>query len=214
MFKNWSNRDWIWLTSYFIFIIILLLANYYISWATSLSVVSSATSIALAIVAIFLSLKQDSENKLSSDSKHLDLTQQLRTMQTLFINKKNEIAEVVTNVEESMDTTNDVIQQESYTYEQLIAFGDKVKKETIQKFEKELNNQILNDIEKLKSESKNNLSYEKIKKDRISLIEHFIESVEDYNLPDVVAYLRNNGHDLPSTVVFRLLKEVERKRKL
>ncbi|MED1559307.1 hypothetical protein [Bacillus paramycoides] len=63
--KNWGNRDWIWLVGILIMIIILLIAGFYNSKVIELnfSIISSAVSIALALVAIFFAFKQDSDNQ-------------------------------------------------------------------------------------------------------------------------------------------------------
>lgn len=63
--KKWSNRDWFWLVGILIMLIILLIAGCYNSTAIELnfSIISSAVSIALALIAIFIALKQDSDNQ-------------------------------------------------------------------------------------------------------------------------------------------------------
>lgn len=161
MFKNWNNRDWFWLTGALIFIIILLLANYYLDWKTDFSIIASATSIALAIMAIFLSLKQDSDSKSTSESMRQDLTTQIGSIVTLLSSRKGEIEEAATNVEQSVDT-NTEIRNESYTYEQLVEYGEKIKQETIDKFKKELNDKMLEEIINLESKkSFKNEDYER-----------------------------------------------------
>ncbi|MEB9368444.1 hypothetical protein P4J04_17190 [Bacillus cereus] len=63
--NGWRNRDWIWLVGILVGLIILLIAGCYNSDAIELnfSIISSAVSIALALVAIFIALKQDSDNQ-------------------------------------------------------------------------------------------------------------------------------------------------------
>ncbi|MEK8198356.1 hypothetical protein [Lysinibacillus sp. FSL M8-0134] len=66
MFKNWSNRDWFWLT-------FILLASIYgvVTFRLSdnlevinlFSFISSSISIALAIIAIYIALKQDRDSR-------------------------------------------------------------------------------------------------------------------------------------------------------
>jgi len=63
--NGWRNRDWIWLVGILVVLIILLIAGCYNSDTIELnfSIISSAVSIALALVAIFIALKQDSDNQ-------------------------------------------------------------------------------------------------------------------------------------------------------
>ena len=65
MFKNWTNRDWFWLLGFLIGVIILLVAGFYNSDEVELnfSIISSAVSIALALVAIFIAIKQEGDNQ-------------------------------------------------------------------------------------------------------------------------------------------------------
>ncbi|PER61749.1 hypothetical protein [Bacillus cereus] len=65
MFKNWSNRDWIWTIGILVMIIILLVADFFNfpNIEANFSIISSAVSIALALVAIFIALKQESDNQ-------------------------------------------------------------------------------------------------------------------------------------------------------
>ncbi|PEZ05552.1 hypothetical protein CN326_13895 [Bacillus sp. AFS018417] len=67
--KKWENRDWVWLVGILITIIILLIAGFYNNDKIELNftIISSAVSIALALVAIFIALKQDSDNQRVND---------------------------------------------------------------------------------------------------------------------------------------------------
>lgn len=63
--KKWTSRDSKWLIGILIVINIILIANVY-DYAhieANFSIISSAVSIALALVAIFIALKQDSDNQ-------------------------------------------------------------------------------------------------------------------------------------------------------
>lgn len=63
--KKWGDRDWIWLVGILIVTIIFLIAKVfdYVHIEANFSIISSAVSIALALVAIFIALKQDSDNQ-------------------------------------------------------------------------------------------------------------------------------------------------------
>ncbi|MEB8690424.1 hypothetical protein P4H09_16055 [Bacillus cereus] len=68
MFKNWSNRDWVWTVSLLILIIIVIIADFFNfpNIEANFNIIASAVSIALAIVAISFAFKQDSDNKRDS----------------------------------------------------------------------------------------------------------------------------------------------------
>ena len=63
--KRWSNRDWFWLVGILLMAIIFLVAKVfdYVNIEANFSIISSAVSIALAIIAIVIALKQDSDNQ-------------------------------------------------------------------------------------------------------------------------------------------------------
>ncbi|WP_434169136.1 hypothetical protein [Peribacillus frigoritolerans] len=63
--SKWSDRDWKWLVGILIGIMILMVASFFNSDKVEMnfSIISSAVSIALALVAIFIALKQDSDNQ-------------------------------------------------------------------------------------------------------------------------------------------------------
>lgn len=67
--EKWRNRDWIWTIGVLIAIIILIVANKAgENLENNFSIISSAVSIALALIAIFYSSKQDNENKRSNEN--------------------------------------------------------------------------------------------------------------------------------------------------
>ena len=67
--KKWRDRDWIWTIGVLIAIIIFIIANKASkNLENNFSIISSAVSIALALIAIFYSSKQDGENKRSSEN--------------------------------------------------------------------------------------------------------------------------------------------------
>lgn len=67
--EKWRNRDWIWIIGVLIAIIILIVANKASeNLENNFSIISSAVSIALALIAIFYSSKQDNENKRSNEN--------------------------------------------------------------------------------------------------------------------------------------------------
>lgn len=158
MFKNWTNRDWVWLTGLLLFIMALLVANFYKKWDPQISIIANSTSIALAVIAIFLSLKQDSDSKSTSESMRQDLSTQMGNITMLLANRKGEIEDAATSVSQTVNTNTET-RSESYTYEQLVEYGEKIKKDTIEEFKKELNEKML---ENALSIGKNNNVYAKL----------------------------------------------------
>ena len=63
--NKWSDRDWTWLVGILITIMISMVAIFYNSDKVEMnfSIISSAVSIALAIIAIFIALRQASDNQ-------------------------------------------------------------------------------------------------------------------------------------------------------
>lgn len=97
LFKNWTNRDWIWLLGVLISVIILLIAGFYNSDKVELnfSIISSAVSIALALVAISIALSQSKDNQ--------ELTSTLKETMAVMHEKLNNVGEKVNNVDEKVN---------------------------------------------------------------------------------------------------------------
>lgn len=129
--KNWTDKDWKWLVGILIGIIIVILSLWFAKtkgMETNFSIMSSAVSIALGSVAIFIALKQD------SDSQRLNQQMQntLKTMEYKIDNvnqnvKKLDVEKLESVIRESvgdfvkeigagtpekqLDTTNEQLQQ-------------------------------------------------------------------------------------------------------
>lgn len=138
MFKNWTNRDWFWLFGFFTFLIFLLLANFYLEWETNLSIIANATSIALAVIAIFLSLKQDSDSRVISNSMQKDI----QSLHKEFLRKQQGYNMMLDEVQESVDENIEIEEKgdghKSYSYDELIEYGERIKHEAIERFRNEL----------------------------------------------------------------------------
>ncbi|MCM3712016.1 hypothetical protein [Sporosarcina luteola] len=94
MFKNWTNRDWLWLLGALISIIILLIASIFAkdkNIELNFSIVSSAVSIALALVAIFIALSQSRDNK--------ELSTSLKVTMSIMNEKLNSVDEKVNKID-------------------------------------------------------------------------------------------------------------------
>lgn len=145
MFKKWTNRDWFWLLFVLIGIIILLIATIFaknIKVETNFSIISSAVSIALALVAIFFAFKQDTDNKQTLESMRQDSNKKLDNMTNILLNQKNTFDDVADKVDKSVNTDMSET-KESYSYEDLIAHGEKIKNETIESFKKLYTNKLI-----------------------------------------------------------------------
>lgn len=85
---KWTNKDWKWLTGILIAIIILAFSLWLVDFTVSFGIISSSVSIALAIVAIYMSLQQSKDN---------------HKMLTSVINMRNEVINHVKDVAVKVD---------------------------------------------------------------------------------------------------------------
>lgn len=223
MFKNWNTRDWFWLSSYFIVIISLLVANFYWNWETNLSIISSAASITLAIIAIFLSLKQDSDSKLMSQS----MQQDIQSLHKEFIRKQSGYNKMLDEVQEVVDENIEIQglrdQDKMYSHEELIEYGERIKHETIENFRAEV-------TEKLEENLKNNLikynknnSFDiheylifgetpfKQRSENNDKIDKIIYDNKDKRYREVKKILNEKGFDVPISIIINKLKEYREK---
>ncbi|EJS70442.1 hypothetical protein ICW_01911 [Bacillus wiedmannii] len=118
--SNWTDKDWKWLMGILIGIIILILSLWFADYKgieANFSIMSSAVSIALGLVAIYIALKQD------SDSQRLNQQMQdtLRTME----NKIDQVDQKVNRLD-SMDIEKTIEDNFIPVIEKLtVAFNDK-----------------------------------------------------------------------------------------
>lgn len=158
--KKWTNRDWFWLVGILVGIMIFMVAGFYNSERVEMnfSIISSAVSIALALIAIFIALKQDSDNQvvnLRVSDRLLEISGNLKNVN----DKVNKIDIHTLNVakEETVeDFSKETKEQTSYTPLEvdgiLKEFGDNL----TDKIYMTLSN-------KSKSEENNNFEDEKIR---------------------------------------------------
>lgn len=85
---KWTNKDWKWLTGILIAIIILAFSLWLVDFTVSFGIISSSVSIALAIVAISMSLQQNKDNQ---------------RMLTSVINMRNEVINHIKDVAVKVD---------------------------------------------------------------------------------------------------------------
>ncbi|MED1509003.1 hypothetical protein [Bacillus proteolyticus] len=116
--SKWSNKDWVWTVGILVMIIILLIADFFNfpNIEANFSIISSAVSIALALVAIFIALKQDSDNQeltnhmnetlIKVELKLDSMDRKVEKLDPSYVNsivksKKDEITEIIDKAEES-----------------------------------------------------------------------------------------------------------------
>ncbi|OEH55368.1 hypothetical protein AQ616_04110 [Oceanobacillus sp. E9] len=86
--SKWTNKDWKWLTGILIAIIILAFSLWLVDFTVGFGIISSSVSIALAIVAIYMSLQQSKDNQ---------------KMLTSVINMRNEVINHIKDVAVKVD---------------------------------------------------------------------------------------------------------------
>lgn len=143
---EWRNRDWKWVTGILIGIIILLVASIFAKNTgieVNFSIISSAVSIALALVAIFFAFKQDSDNRRGNDNLEATLQGISREVGSVknhvFQITKTDIQEIK---EKTYETTKLDDQKSTYTKEEV----DSLIKDTISAFSDEIEEKVDNDL--------------------------------------------------------------------
>lgn len=97
MMKNWTDRDWKWLVGILISVIILLVASIFAknkNIELNFSIISSAVSIALALIAIFIAINQERDNK--------ELSYKLNVTMTKIEENLKNVDNKVSNVDNSL----------------------------------------------------------------------------------------------------------------
>ncbi|MEM4993002.1 hypothetical protein WKH56_10675 [Priestia sp. SB1] len=139
---KWTNRDWAWLVGVLTAIIILIL-TYRLSdnqEVTNLfSFISSSVSIALAIIAIFIALKQDSDGRRVNEqtsfllnnieSKISNVDENIRKIDVGFISRAQETIESYTDEQDEKD---------NYTKEEVKQLLDNLGTELLEQVNEEL----------------------------------------------------------------------------
>jgi len=106
--KNWSNRDWIWLMSILIFIIIFVSTGWIINLSDSETVVSfisfaaTGISIALAIVAMAIAISQNN----SSQNINAQITNTLTKIDTKVSGLSENFSSLITEKTYSINDFN------------------------------------------------------------------------------------------------------------
>ncbi|PEN34442.1 hypothetical protein CN543_18425 [Bacillus toyonensis] len=198
--KKWRNRDWVWVVGILIVINIILIANVY-DYAhieANFSIISSAVSIALALVAIFIALKQDSDN------------QQVNNQLSYLL---NEISANVRNVDAKLDPkeVNSVGQKTAEAYSEGIEKQEKetYTKEEVDQIINDISKDITSDISELLNKNKDvHTTYVKNKSDKMIriIINNIVKEnldKSDIELRDIIAKTTGRTYTLSSIKRFR-----------
>ncbi|PGB42843.1 hypothetical protein [Bacillus toyonensis] len=213
--RNWTEKDWKWLMGILIGIIILILSLWFADYKgieANFSIMSSAVSIALGLVAIYIALKQD------SDSQRLNQQMQdiLRTME----NKIDKVDQKVNKLDD-LDVEKTLAENLNPVIEQIVQTVEKKnqdisKKDIQQVFEeavpyvaKNMSEQLNDDISRSYKEQKKIKIRRDIKKKILSILENENDWL---TIKDVQRKLEENGEYIMSifflnTCIAQLVKE-------
>lgn len=140
--QGWTDRDWKWLMGVLIVFIIVLISIIFaknIEIEANFSIISSAVSIALALVAIFFALKQDSDSRISHDTLITRLENIIREVGSV----KDQVAHISkTDIQEikekAYENTKLDDQKTTYTKEEV----DKLLQKTLSNFSEEVETKL------------------------------------------------------------------------
>ncbi|WP_226545009.1 hypothetical protein [Bacillus thuringiensis] len=127
--KRWSNRDWFWLVGILLMAIIFLVAKVfdYVNIEANFSIISSAVSIALAVIAIVIALKQDSDNQRVNAQVSRALSEISMNVKSVDDKLKNSINRV--GKETADEYSQEIGKQDTYTKEEVDEILNKFSKD-------------------------------------------------------------------------------------
>lgn len=188
---DWRNRDWLWLVGILITIIILLIAGHKTDkLELNFSIISSAVSIALALVAIFIALKQDSDNQRVNYKVEYKLEQIVSNLKNVDDKVNNVVTNILTNVaEETADT---------FSSDDLVEKKEQYSKEEVEELLNSYNKQIKDTLNKVVNQNKSNNT------SRVTVYGSDVIKLEDKLLS-----LYPIGHTVISKDLVRIMKELD-----
>lgn len=201
--NKWTNRDWLWLLSILIGIIILLIASIFansLKVETNFSIISSAVSIALALVAIFFALKQDSDNKRVNDNVSGILNNIVSEMGVVKhqVNKLSD-KDIAAIKEDTMAGMKEDIGKESYNQKEV---NDIVKKAV-----DEISNKFRSMTEKNMSDNTRK-TLRTITSEILEIENELIEKYNGYSYDQINdMYEIKYGRRLPEGLIIRILSQ-------
>lgn len=207
--SKWGNRDWIWTIGILVIIIILLVADFYNfpNIEANFSIISSAVSIALALVAIFIALKQDSDNQQVNNQ----LTYLLREISNEVSNVNAKVDQidpkflqsVTNNAEKIVDQYVEDKGEQSLTKEDV--------KIIVNEVGREITSTINNHLNQETNKSPNNyFSFAWKQASRDLIAKDIILRNRDKSIPDIQKIIKNETGELYSRfLVESQLKQIE-----
>lgn len=188
---EWRNRDWVWLVGILTGIMILLIAGFYNSdyIVLNFSIISSAVSIALALLAIFIAIKQDGVSQTINRETSVTLakiTTKIDSMETK-IDRLDPNAVTAPAESKIMSEINKIFNSED---------GEDKKLEEIKKTISENFDAINNNLKEYYEPNKQFLHYKvtiKLKSDNKEVIDNIItDFIGKYRLRIIGNQLANN----------------------
>ncbi|MED0958232.1 hypothetical protein [Bacillus paramycoides] len=172
--RNWTDKDWKWLMGILIGIIILILSLWFADYKgieANFSIMSSAVSIALGLVAIYIALKQD------SDAQRLN--QQMKDTLNIMENKIDKVDQKVNKLD-TLDIEKTVEENMELFVEQIAATVEKksseISKKDIQQVFEDAAPYVARNISKqLNSEKEYSIKYS----DGIQISEKHMERIKE-----------------------------------
>ncbi|QNK86294.1 hypothetical protein H7992_13555 [Sporosarcina sp. resist] len=207
--KKWGERDWIWLTVFLVLAIILLIASIFAKdkgVQVNFSIVSSAVSIALALVAITIAQKQESENRrvneLTSrllsgiDLKLLHVDEKVKNIDAKFISG------ITTQAIEELNSEE--VGKESYSKDEV--------KIMLEGFSEEITMKINNDL--YNKNKMNNYQYTgnglfgKLIRDRVKEIISIFPDADIHEIRN--KYVEEYGDAIPINFILKARNEIKK----
>ncbi|KEK13031.1 hypothetical protein EP18_03990 [Lysinibacillus sphaericus] len=189
--NNWTNRDWFWLLGVLIGIIILLVASIFaknLKIETNFSIISSAVSIALALVAIFIALSQSKDNQ--------ELSTSLNVMMSIMNEKISNVDEKVNKIDPDL-----LVRVYRHRIEEVIADVGETVKNNSEISAKELDEKLKDDLQELQLEFERIIKQQESDKERVK--KHY------YQIGDKIKHKKFGLGDIKSVLVSNGLTELE-----
>lgn len=210
--NKWRERDWYWLLGILIFIIILLIASIFAKntgLEVNFSIISSAVSIALALIAIYIALKQDKDNQ----ETNFELNKALIYMDAKLNNVGEKVSEI--SLEEIRKVVHDKIGYTSESIEETLNEETEklskneileIIKDELRDFSSSIDNVIKRENIHVKNDNKISSSYLNRRREILKLI-HAEFGEDKFGIRQLLSKLVENNIDMSSAMTRRIVSE-------